>query len=121
MTGLQYLVDMEPSKSAVSDGLPPGEDRRVWSPTASMLTHGVRDAVFVDAAYEDAHALERGRVRQEDGKCSERPEKLGYPRVGERSDRSDVRALTRSILEYDRVSQRFQHQSAPVERPDPGS
>ena len=74
MTGLQYLVDMEPSKSAVSDGLPPGEDRRVWSPTASTLTHGVGDAVLVDAAYEDAQALERGRVRQEDGKCYERPE-----------------------------------------------
>jgi hypothetical protein len=43
MTGLQYLVYMEPSKSAVSDGLPPGEDRRVWSPTASTLTHGVRE------------------------------------------------------------------------------
>jgi hypothetical protein len=98
MTGLQYLVYMEPSKSAVSDGLPPGEDRRVVAD--GVNTHPRR-------------AGAAGRVRQEDGKCSEWPEKLGYPRVGEWSDRGYVRALTRSILEHDRVGQRSQHQSAP--------
>jgi hypothetical protein len=67
MTGLQYLVYMEPSKSAVSDGLPPGEDRRVVAD--GVNTHPRR-------------AGAAGRVRQEDGKCSEWPEKLGYPRVG---------------------------------------
>jgi hypothetical protein len=37
-------VYVAPSKPAVSDDLPPGEDRRMWSSTASTLIHGVRDA-----------------------------------------------------------------------------
>ncbi len=49
MTELSYSVHVAPSKPAVSDDLPPGEDRRMWSPTASTLIHGVRDAVLVDA------------------------------------------------------------------------
>ena len=49
MTELKYSVYEAPSKRAVSDDLPPGEDRRMWSPTASTLIHGERDAVLVDA------------------------------------------------------------------------
>ena len=49
MTELKYSVYVAPSKLAVSDDLPPGEDRRMWSPTASTLIHGLRDAVLVDA------------------------------------------------------------------------
>ena len=48
MTDLEYSVYVAPSKPAVSDDLPPGEARRLWSPTASTLIHGERDAVLVD-------------------------------------------------------------------------
>lgn len=48
MTTLQYSVYVAPSKPAVSDDLPPGEARRLWSPTASTLIYGERDAVLVD-------------------------------------------------------------------------
>ena len=48
MTGLKYSVYVATSKVAVSDDLPPGEDRRMWSPTASTLIYGSRDAVLVD-------------------------------------------------------------------------
>src|SRR5437764_1156616 len=48
MTALEYSVYVAPSKPAVSDDLPPGESRRLWSPTASTLIHGERDAVLVD-------------------------------------------------------------------------
>ena len=34
MAELKYSVYVAPSKPAVSDDLPPGEDRRMWSPTA---------------------------------------------------------------------------------------
>jgi glyoxylase-like metal-dependent hydrolase (beta-lactamase superfamily II) len=45
---LKYSVYVAPPK-LVSDDSPPGEDRRMWSPTASTLIYGVRDAVLVDA------------------------------------------------------------------------
>ena len=45
---LHYSTYVAPSKPAVSDDLPPGEPRRMWSPTASTLIHGERDAVLVD-------------------------------------------------------------------------
>jgi glyoxylase-like metal-dependent hydrolase (beta-lactamase superfamily II) len=48
MTKLGYSVYVAPSKQAVSDDLPPGEARRLWSPTASTLIYGERDAVLVD-------------------------------------------------------------------------
>ncbi|GHH75229.1 MBL fold metallo-hydrolase [Streptomyces sulfonofaciens] len=48
MTTLQYSVYVTPSKPAVSDDLPPGEARRMWSPTASTLIQGEHDAVLVD-------------------------------------------------------------------------
>jgi glyoxylase-like metal-dependent hydrolase (beta-lactamase superfamily II) len=48
MTTLQYAVHVAPSKPAVSDDLPPGEARRMWSPTSSTLIYGERDAVLVD-------------------------------------------------------------------------
>jgi len=46
---LQYSTYVAPSKPAVSDDLPPGELRRMWSPTAATLIHGEQDAVLVDA------------------------------------------------------------------------
>jgi glyoxylase-like metal-dependent hydrolase (beta-lactamase superfamily II) len=48
MTGLAYSVYVTPSKAAVSDDLPPGEQQRMWSPTAATLIHGEREAVLVD-------------------------------------------------------------------------
>jgi glyoxylase-like metal-dependent hydrolase (beta-lactamase superfamily II) len=59
MSTLEYRVYVAPSKPAVSDDLPPGEDRRMWSPTASTLVHGERDAVLVDPlmTVEESRAL----------------------------------------------------------------
>src|SRR4051812_41354943 len=59
MTTLQYTVHVAPAKPAVSDDLPPGEDRRMWSPTASTLIHGEHDAVLVDPlmTIEESRAL----------------------------------------------------------------
>ncbi|ETK38059.1 MBL fold metallo-hydrolase [Microbispora sp. ATCC PTA-5024] len=48
MAQLDYAVYVAPSKAAVSDDLPPGEARRMWSPTASTLIYGENDAVLVD-------------------------------------------------------------------------
>jgi glyoxylase-like metal-dependent hydrolase (beta-lactamase superfamily II) len=48
MTNLKYSTYVAPSKPAVSDDLPPGELRRMWSPTAATLIYGERDAVLVD-------------------------------------------------------------------------
>jgi glyoxylase-like metal-dependent hydrolase (beta-lactamase superfamily II) len=48
MARLEYSVHVAPPKLAVSDDFPPGEDREMWSPTASTLIHGERDAVLVD-------------------------------------------------------------------------
>ena len=45
---LNYSTYVAPSKPAVSDDLPPGELRRMWSPTAATLIHGEREAVLVD-------------------------------------------------------------------------
>jgi glyoxylase-like metal-dependent hydrolase (beta-lactamase superfamily II) len=45
---LHYSTHVAPSKPAVSDDLPPGEVRRMWSPTAATLIYGERDAVLVD-------------------------------------------------------------------------
>jgi glyoxylase-like metal-dependent hydrolase (beta-lactamase superfamily II) len=45
---LHYSTYVAPSKPAVSDDLPPGEPRRMWSPTAATLIYGERDAVLVD-------------------------------------------------------------------------
>ena len=45
---LNYSTYVAPSKPAVSDDLPPGELRRMWSPTAATLIYGKRDAVLVD-------------------------------------------------------------------------
>ncbi|RKN13573.1 MBL fold metallo-hydrolase [Micromonospora musae] len=45
---LSYSVHVAPAKVAISDDLPPGEDRRRWSPTASTLIFGERDALLVD-------------------------------------------------------------------------
>ncbi|WP_433281383.1 MBL fold metallo-hydrolase [Pseudonocardia xinjiangensis] len=48
MTRLTYSVYVTPAKPAVSDDLPAGEAERMWSPTASTLIAGERDAVLVD-------------------------------------------------------------------------
>ena len=48
MAKLEYSVYVAPSKLVASDDFPPGEDREMWSPTASTLIHGERDAVLVD-------------------------------------------------------------------------
>ncbi|GAA1126680.1 MBL fold metallo-hydrolase [Kribbella jejuensis] len=45
---LSFSTYVAPSKPAVSDDLPPGEVRRMWSPTAATLIHGDHDAVLVD-------------------------------------------------------------------------
>jgi glyoxylase-like metal-dependent hydrolase (beta-lactamase superfamily II) len=48
MAKLEYSVHVAPSKLAASDDFPPGEEREMWSPTASTLIYGERDAVLVD-------------------------------------------------------------------------
>jgi glyoxylase-like metal-dependent hydrolase (beta-lactamase superfamily II) len=48
MTTLGYAVHVAPAKFVVSDDLPPGEARRMWSPTSSILVYGEQDAVVVD-------------------------------------------------------------------------
>ena len=48
MAKLEYSVYVAPSKLVASDDFPPGEEREMWSPTASTLIHGERDAVLVD-------------------------------------------------------------------------
>ena len=48
MAKLEYSVHVAPSKLVASDDFPPGENREMWSPTASTLIHGERDAVLVD-------------------------------------------------------------------------
>jgi glyoxylase-like metal-dependent hydrolase (beta-lactamase superfamily II) len=59
MTDLSYTVYVAPSKYAVSDDLPPGEARRMWSPTASTLIFGAHDALLVDPlmTIEESEAL----------------------------------------------------------------
>jgi glyoxylase-like metal-dependent hydrolase (beta-lactamase superfamily II) len=59
MAELRYSVHVAPAKVAVSDDLPPGEDRRRWSPTASTLVYGERDAILVDPlmTIEESRAL----------------------------------------------------------------
>ncbi|WP_194909901.1 MBL fold metallo-hydrolase [Catenulispora rubra] len=59
MNTLQYSVYVAPSKPAVSDDLPPGEARRMWSPTSSTLIFGEHDAVLVDPlmTIEESRAL----------------------------------------------------------------
>ncbi|ONI69321.1 MBL fold metallo-hydrolase [Kribbella sp. ALI-6-A] len=46
---LTYTTYIAPSKPVVSSDLPPGETRRMWSPTSATLITGDRDAVLVDA------------------------------------------------------------------------
>ena len=53
---LNYSTYVAPSKPAVSDDLPPGELRRMWSPTAATLIYGERDAVLVDPLMTAAEA-----------------------------------------------------------------
>jgi glyoxylase-like metal-dependent hydrolase (beta-lactamase superfamily II) len=59
MARLNYSVYVTPAKFVVSDDLPPGEDRRMWSPTSSILISGERDAVLVDPllTVEESRAL----------------------------------------------------------------
>jgi glyoxylase-like metal-dependent hydrolase (beta-lactamase superfamily II) len=45
---LRYVTYVAPANPAVSDDLPLGELQRMWSPTASTLIYGERDAVLVD-------------------------------------------------------------------------
>jgi hypothetical protein len=37
---LKYSTYIAPAKPAVSDDLPPGELRRMWSPTSATLIYG---------------------------------------------------------------------------------
>jgi glyoxylase-like metal-dependent hydrolase (beta-lactamase superfamily II) len=59
MTRLTYSVYVTPPKFVVSDDLPPDEERRMWSPTSSILISGDRDAVLVDPllTIEESRAL----------------------------------------------------------------
>ncbi len=46
---LTYTTYVAPSKPVVSADLPPGETRRMWSPTTATLISGEHEAVLVDA------------------------------------------------------------------------
>jgi glyoxylase-like metal-dependent hydrolase (beta-lactamase superfamily II) len=48
MTELQYAVHVAPQIPTAVPDLPPGLDRRWWSPISSTLIFGERDAVLVD-------------------------------------------------------------------------
>lgn len=49
MGSLAWSTHVAPAKPVVSDHVPPGETREMWSPTSSTLIYGDRDAVLVDA------------------------------------------------------------------------
>jgi glyoxylase-like metal-dependent hydrolase (beta-lactamase superfamily II) len=49
MGSLNWTTYVAASKPVVSDHLPPGQTREMWSPTSSTLIYGDRDAVLVDA------------------------------------------------------------------------
>jgi glyoxylase-like metal-dependent hydrolase (beta-lactamase superfamily II) len=49
MGSLAWSTYVAPSKPVVSEHVPPGETREMWSPTSSTLIYGDRDAVLVDA------------------------------------------------------------------------
>jgi glyoxylase-like metal-dependent hydrolase (beta-lactamase superfamily II) len=49
MGSLNWTTYVAAAKPVVSDHLPPGETREMWSPTSSTLIYGDRDAVLVDA------------------------------------------------------------------------
>ena len=49
MGSLNWTTYVAPAKPVVSDHLPPGQTREMWSPTSSTLIYGDRDAVLVDA------------------------------------------------------------------------
>lgn len=59
MATIEYAVYVAPAKDVITDDLPPGADRRVWSPTTATLIHGERDAILVDAllTIEESRAL----------------------------------------------------------------
>ncbi|MFB6720673.1 MBL fold metallo-hydrolase [Kribbella sp. NPDC056345] len=46
---LSYTTYVAPSKPVVSADLPPGETRRMWSPTTATLISGEHEVVLVDA------------------------------------------------------------------------
>jgi glyoxylase-like metal-dependent hydrolase (beta-lactamase superfamily II) len=56
---LQWDVFVAPSKPVVTDDVPPGFPRRMWSPTSATLISGKRDAVLVDPlmTIEETRAL----------------------------------------------------------------
>jgi len=49
MGSLAWSTHVAPSKPVVSEHVPPGATREMWSPTSSTLIYGDRDAVLVDA------------------------------------------------------------------------
>jgi glyoxylase-like metal-dependent hydrolase (beta-lactamase superfamily II) len=53
---LNWKIFVTPGVPTVSDDLPPGETVRMWSPTASILIFGERDAILVDTLTTTAQA-----------------------------------------------------------------
>jgi glyoxylase-like metal-dependent hydrolase (beta-lactamase superfamily II) len=49
MASLTWATYVAAAKPVVSDRVPPGQTREMWSPTSSTLISGDRDAVLVDA------------------------------------------------------------------------
>lgn len=49
MASLAWTTYVAAAKPVVSDHLPPGQTREMWSPTSCTLIYGDRDAVLVDA------------------------------------------------------------------------
>jgi hypothetical protein len=60
-------VYVAPPKLALSDDLPLVRTRRKWSPTASTLIHGARDAVLVDALIAKDESRAFGRLGGDPG------------------------------------------------------
>ncbi|MEV0716613.1 MBL fold metallo-hydrolase [Asanoa sp. NPDC050611] len=53
MATLAYETFVAPATPVVSDDLPAGETREMWSPISATLIHGDREAVLVDALLTD--------------------------------------------------------------------
>lgn len=68
MATLAYETYVAPAKPVVSDDLPAGETREMWSPTSATLIHGERDAVLVDALLTDREGHDLADWVEDSGK-----------------------------------------------------
>jgi glyoxylase-like metal-dependent hydrolase (beta-lactamase superfamily II) len=68
MQSLEWSVHVTPSLPTAMSDLPPGADKRWWSPMAATLIYGERDALLVDAFMTTAQAEQLADWVQASGK-----------------------------------------------------